>query len=339
MRPTRIALSIFALLLLSTKSIAGPMLLGEATVDSNWSTVSFDSSLLNPVIFTSLPLGTSTPNTITQVRAVTNDSFQVRMLNEYGSTVLPQTIDFLAVQSGNFSIGGTTFSAGTTTVTTQPASQGGVTSVSLTNSFSTAPGVLTSTQTVNDPGDAFMVSRTDNIGTGGFDVRLQTRPGTTTPNEETVGWLAFEKSSSSFQDDGLKGQGIEAAYVDEIGVDITFGALNDATPTCYDTPEDQTRIAAFGQVGFLGGDFAWLSSRGANGSCAGNTFNVYTDEGGEGDGRHIGEFASLLGFEISLYEAPASAPEPEALWLLLAGWLGLLRLRKSKIRVGDRLGG
>ena len=80
----------------------------------------------------------------------------------------------------------------------------------------------------------------------------------------------------------------------------------------------------------------WLSSTGSSPSGNANNFSVFADEDNFNDfeTNHTFEPTSLLGFEIyppddDDDDNTATVPEPEALWLLLAGLIGLSRRRKQ----------
>ena len=138
-----------------------------------------------------------------RLRNVGSSSFQIRLQepNYKDGTHVNETISYLVMEAGEWELSdGTRLSAGTTS--TNKLSSAGFKSLSFSNSFSSAPTVLSQVQTF--AGSDWVTTRTKGINTGGFQLTMQEEENLNggAHASETIGWLAIDSGSAT---DGITG--------------------------------------------------------------------------------------------------------------------------------------
>jgi hypothetical protein len=127
------------------------------------------------------------------LRNVQSGSFEYQ-LEEWGYDDGPhttETVSYTVMEAGQHTLpDGTTVGAGTV-----PTDEG-FASVGFTQSFATAPVVLSQAQTRNGP--QAIVTRQQGISSGGFDVRVQEAEANGTHATERVGYIAIEAGTGTF---------------------------------------------------------------------------------------------------------------------------------------------
>jgi len=190
-------------------------------VDSNWWTVNLDTTMDNPVIVTTVSLGFSGPSTspvTTQMRNVTNTTFDLRVvpLDGFGSYASPVNVYVVAMNAGEYSADGLNIEAGhvDVSVTDRRGSWNGQ-EVAYQGTYSN-PVVLGQVMTANDGGSdprpstfwaRSLTSRRNIPNSSGMRIGKhvgedsdRTRP------TETVGYIVMESGLQSIGDLQLSAQ-------------------------------------------------------------------------------------------------------------------------------------
>ncbi|WP_025323161.1 Ig-like domain-containing protein [Deferrisoma camini] len=161
----------------------------------SWQTVTFSRPFSDPVVVAKpLSLNDGDPATV-RIRNVTSTGFEIRV-EEYeyqDGTHGGETVSYLVVARGRHTLpDGTVVEAGTSSA----PGDGTWTSVSFASAFPSTPVVATSVITVNEADT--VVTRNRNVGTSGFDVRLQEEEALRYNHAaETVAWVAWEPGSGT----------------------------------------------------------------------------------------------------------------------------------------------
>jgi len=197
---------------------------GSATVeflnydlDETWKTVSLSTSFSSPVVVSKpLSYDGSHPAHV-RLRNVASGSYETQV-EEW--TYLDgghkfETVSSLVSEAGTATTGsGTPLEAGTASVSDTES----WTAVSFSQSFGSAPVVLSTVQTRNG-GDP-IVTRNRNVSTAGFDVTFQEEEARGGHYSETVGWLAVEPGTGTL--DGKSFEAGTVSSVDENWTTISF---------------------------------------------------------------------------------------------------------------------
>ncbi len=172
---------------------------GEVSIDHNWTRVSFKKSFSDPVVVAQpLSLDDDEPAVI-RVRNVDGGGFEIRVQEwDYLDDVHALTnVSFLALDRGSYALeDGTMLEAGSFE-TDRVGSFGAMT---YSQTFQTAPVVVTTISSVNEP-DA-VTGRLRNIGNQGFEFCMQEQE--LNPKEhvkESINYIAWEPSVGTV--DGL----------------------------------------------------------------------------------------------------------------------------------------
>ncbi|MDY7093606.1 MAG: trypsin-like peptidase domain-containing protein [Acidobacteriota bacterium] len=170
---------------------AGGRQLGAVTIDEQIRTVPL-TGFSNPRVVMGPPSFNGSQASTIRVRNVTSSSFD-HNLQEWdyldGGHV-NESIGYLALDAGNSSLGSLAVEARSVSINHN------WTSVSFTQSFSSAPVVLAQVATFN--GSQAVVTRVRNVTASGFDIRLQEEEGNDgTHASETVHWIAVEQGSAT----------------------------------------------------------------------------------------------------------------------------------------------
>ena len=242
-----------------------------------WRTVTLEGTYTDPVVVMGpVSFNGSQPATV-RVRNVTAGSFQYQLdeWNYLDGAHTTETISYLVVEAGPHDLGdGQTLVAGSRGVGT------GFTTVNY-EGLGPAPVVLTQVTTVNEA-DA-VITRLRNVGTTGFQVRLQEEEGATDGGshaDETVGWVALSSGS------GAAGRPYAAVRTEAIYrqnfQSLAFGAS-------YPEPVLLAAIQSYN-----GSDPAGL--RYQNLSAASVSLKVEEEQSGDPETGHTGEVVGTMTF-------------------------------------------
>jgi hypothetical protein len=183
--------------------------------DNNWRTQSLADSYSSPVVLAKPISHAGSDPAHTRLQNVSGSSFDSKVeewtyLDQSHTT---ETISSLATDAGTRTTDdGTPTETGTVTVTDTMSWS----SVSFSQSFGTAPVVLTQAQTYNG-GDP-IVTRNSNVSTSGFDTTVQ-EENTSGHVDETAGYFAVEPGTGT-----LDGKSFEAGTV--TGVDENWTTIS-----------------------------------------------------------------------------------------------------------------
>ena len=138
-----------------------------------------------------------------RLRNVGSSSFQIRLQepNYKDGRHTNETLSYIVMEAGEWELSdGTRLSAGTTS--SNKLSSAGFESLSFSNSFSSAPTVLSQVQTF--AGADWVTTRTKAINAGGFQLTMQEEEKLNSGGHvtETIGWLAIDSGSAT---DGITG--------------------------------------------------------------------------------------------------------------------------------------
>ena len=176
---------------------------GQLSVNQNWQSISLNNSYTNPVVIVSDPSFNGSDPAAMRLRNVGSSSFQIRLQepNYKDGAHTNETVSYLVMEAGEWELSdGTRLSAGTTS--TNKLSSAGFKSLSFSNSFSSAPTVLSQVQTF--AGTDWVTTRTQAINADGFQLTMQEEENLNggAHASETIGWLAIDSGSAT---DGITG--------------------------------------------------------------------------------------------------------------------------------------
>ncbi|MEM9469141.1 MAG: type I secretion C-terminal target domain-containing protein [Pseudomonadota bacterium] len=211
-------------------TIYGATIIGETGVitgstasSTSWNTITFSSTILNPVVKMSALTTNSDPFSV-RVRNVTENGFewQIDEWDYLDGISATETLSWIAVEEGIHTLdNGTTIQAGTTDVT-----NGNFSTVTFGSAFGSTPIVVTQVMSYNDSDAA--TGRNRNTTTTGFQTRLQEeKAGDDIHATETMGWIAIEQGGSA-ANGFLVGQ--TGQNVTEANNTNSFGGTFDSTP-------------------------------------------------------------------------------------------------------------
>jgi hypothetical protein len=190
--------------------------LHKYTLDDTWVTRSHSSSVSSPVTLAKPLSYDGGQPAHTRLRNVASSSFDSRVEEwEYlDGSHIQETVSSLTVgQGAGTTDDGTPLEVGSVTATDSLTWA----SVSFSQSFSTAPVVVSQVQTHN--GGQAVVTRNRNVSTGGFDTAMQEEQAQGPHVEETIGYVAVEPGTGT-----LDGAAFEAGTVS--GVDDTWTTIS-----------------------------------------------------------------------------------------------------------------
>ncbi|EDM80067.1 hypothetical protein PPSIR1_20609 [Plesiocystis pacifica SIR-1] len=193
--------------------------------DENWIDVYFPYSFSNPVVIVGPASYNGSDPAVVRVRNVTSSGFQLRV-EEYayddGDHAYEQVAYMVLEEGTHTAPDGTTWEVGTKTgveVTEETKS--------FSNSFSSAPLLLASSQTYN--GSDPMTVRVDNLGASSFGVWCEEEEAKVEAGEghnaETIGYVAIDGTPASWPGDGYKVNYSKSNAVDENWDSFFSGAI------------------------------------------------------------------------------------------------------------------
>lgn len=182
----------------------------------DWFLVQFAEALDDPSVILGPPTYEGRQAAAMRIRNVTDEGFefQIDEWNYLDGAHVPQTVSWIAVESGTHTIDGLTVVAGV------DAASGETATVGFGETFDDTPIVLAQVSSTNDT--RAVTDRLDAVTETGFDVRLQSEETDYgTHGTETLSWIAFEGGGAA--DDGLLIARTPTA-VNHEGYDIDFGS-------------------------------------------------------------------------------------------------------------------
>ncbi|MHC4230881.1 MAG: dockerin type I domain-containing protein, partial [Planctomycetota bacterium] len=155
---------------------------------ATWHVVSLEKQYLNPVVIMQPPSFAGGQPVTVRLRNVTGSSFEFQMdeWDYLDGGHITETIGYLVLEAGQYRLsGGARVEVGTI------EAQHEFKNVTLTQSFSQVPVILSQSQTRN--GAQPVVTRQQNASPSGFEVRLQEEDGNDGSHAvETIGYIAIE---------------------------------------------------------------------------------------------------------------------------------------------------
>ncbi|MEZ5591645.1 MAG: PKD domain-containing protein [Gammaproteobacteria bacterium] len=172
---------------------------GEIAIDHIWQRVNLTKSFEDPVVIANAPSLDSGQPVVVRIRNVDASGFDIRLqewdyLDGAHGT---ETVGYLAMERGNHTLpDGTQVEAGSIEIGNVHTS---FKTVSLQQSFSTAPVIMAAVASINES-DA-VTTRLRNIGTSGFQVQLQEQEANARSHAvEAVNYIAWEPSIGTIDD-------------------------------------------------------------------------------------------------------------------------------------------
>jgi hypothetical protein len=163
---------------------------------SEWKTVSFSNTYNDPIVMIGPPSCNGNQPTTVRVKDVSSDEFkfQIDEWDYLDGRHNEETISYLVMEAGVYSIGGVTWEAGKVEEVNH-----NFTSSAFTNSFEAAPVLLTQIVTCNE--SSAVCTRVEDLTGSSFQVKVQEEEGNNgTHTGETIHYIAV--SSGSGQIDG-----------------------------------------------------------------------------------------------------------------------------------------
>ncbi len=278
---------------------AGIMEAGTVTVGGTAVTVNLTSTYVNPVVVCSVQYYNNSTPVVARVTAVTSTSFDVYLQNPSGSGVSSETVSYLVVEEGTWTIDGVDIEAQKylSTVTDENNSWVGE-SQSYGQSY-TSPVVLGQVMSDNDPmWSVFWCQgsrRTNPPSASALKTGKEVAEDTdTTRADETVGFIVFEAGHGT-----IGGVEFEAL----VGADTVAGVTNSPPYTyTFDTSfTSAPTVAVTTMAGMDGGNGGWSYSYGANPTTS-TTLNLACDEDqiGDSERNHTTEQVGYVVFESAV---------------------------------------
>ena len=210
---------------------------GTASVGGSAVTINLANTYVSPVVVCSIQYGNNTVPVVARVRNVTSNSFQVRLQNPSGAGVAAETISYIVMEEGVWTIDGVNCEAVRYTATNvQGRSAGwGSPSVRSYGQAYSSPVVIGQVMSENDARWSTFWNRGSSRSAPPNASNLQTgmqiaEDQDTSRNDELIGYIVFESGHGT-----IGGVEYEAA----LGADTVRGAVQAA-------PYDYTFNTAFG---------------------------------------------------------------------------------------------
>jgi hypothetical protein len=177
-----------------TSSQDPKVLNGEVSANHEWSHVTLNQSLTDPIIIAGPLTYNGIDPAVVRIRNVTSSDFEIR-INEYDYLDIWhcfENVGFIIIKKGQYSLkDGTMIEAGSFQT---GAGYPDFDSISFTNSFHQTPVVITTVITEND--EVAVTGRVRNVTTSGFEYALQEEEdGDNNHSPEQVHYIAWEPSS------------------------------------------------------------------------------------------------------------------------------------------------
>lgn len=176
---------------------------GQVTTDqidsAQWHSISFDATILNPVIKMAMNTTNGTDPLTLRVRNVTDAGFEWQM-DEWdyldGAHGL-ETVSWLAISEGTHTLdNGVVIQAGTVSASGNGNANGNNVTVNFNSAFGSAPVVMTQVMTDNGP-EAVSVHN-ENRNASSFRLHIEEEEGSDYVHaSETVGWIAIDSGGSA----------------------------------------------------------------------------------------------------------------------------------------------
>ena len=268
---------------------------GTVTVGSSPVTVALAQTYFNPVVVTTIRYANNTVPVVTRISNVTAAGFDVRLQNPSGGSVASETVDYLVVEEGAWTVDGVAVEAFTTTSTLTDENNSWVGEAQSYGQSYTAPVVLGQVMSGNDPDWSVFwcqgASRTDPpsasvLRTG----KTVAEDFDTTRADETIGVVVIESGHGT-----IGGVEYEAA----LGADTVRGVTN-APPYTYTFVAAFTSapaVAVATMAGVDGGNGGWAYLYGSAPATA-STLDLVIDEDQVGDSErnHTSEQVGYVAF-------------------------------------------
>ncbi len=177
------------------------MEVGSVEVDSDFVLVNLAQSYDDPVVFTLYHADDNDLPASVRLRNVGSDSFEVRLQNPGEAPLVSDTLHYLVIEEGVYTLGdGTKIEVSTmdTDFVAHASNNWNGVAQSYTHSFDSDPVVLHQIQTYNDS-DWITTwvsrnnSRSNPPNTSGFQISLNGAEAETSHGEETIAWMAIEQ--------------------------------------------------------------------------------------------------------------------------------------------------
>ncbi len=248
---------------------------GTAVVGGSAVTVSLAQAYFSPVVVTSVQYANNTTPVVTRISSVTPTSFDVRLQNPSGGAVAAESVSYLVVEEGTWTVGGVAIEAQTTTSTVTDENSSWVGEAQGYGQAYTSPVVLGQVMSTNDP--AWSVfwnqgsSRTNPPSASALRTGKEVAEDpSTTRADETVGFVVIEAGHGTIG-------GVE--YESALGVDLVRGITN-APPYTYTFSSAfaaAPAVAVVTMAGMDGGNGGWAYTYGASPATA-STLDLAIDE-------------------------------------------------------------
>ena len=288
--------------------LAGPTAQLEAdtlTVGDTAVTVDLVNSYVSPVVVCSVQYYNNSIPVVARVDSVTSNSFDVWLENPSGSAVASETVSYLVVEEGTWTIDGVAIEAQTylSTVTDENGSWVGETQTY--NQTYTDPVVLGQVMTANDAWSVFWCqgsARTNppsstTLVTG----KTVCEDPDTTRSDETIGFIVFEADHGTIGD---------VEFEALLGTDTVLGVSNSPPYTyTFDSAfASAPTVAVTTMAGVDGANGGWSYTYGASPTTA-TTIDLVIDEDqlADTERNHINEQVGYVVFETAV--AYPSGPE------------------------------
>ncbi|MEM7249493.1 MAG: S8 family serine peptidase, partial [Acidobacteriota bacterium] len=253
---------------------------GTVVVGGSAVTVDLVHDYVDPVVVCSVQYASNATPTVTRMSNVVSGSFDVRLVNPSGGAVAAETVSYLVVEAGAWTIDGVAIEAQTVTSTVTDDNNSWVGEAQSYLQSYTNPVVLGQVMSSNDPAWSVFwcqgASRTDPPSASTIRTGKTVCEDTTVPRaDETIGFIVIETGHGS-----IGGVEYEAA----LGADTVLGVTN-APPYTYtfssafaSVPE----VAVVTMAAMDGNNGGWAQTHGASPLTA-TTLGLSIDEDQIGD--------------------------------------------------------
>ncbi|GGL78806.1 hypothetical protein [Wenxinia marina] len=176
---------------------------GRVSFDDGGTTVSFDESYLNPVVFAVSNTTNGDAPVNVRITDITSTGFSAYLQepNYEDGAHATESVSWMVIEAGTYEMAdGTVFSAGT--LQSDLLSSAGFESVAFdTGAFTATPSIISQVQT--DNGADWVTTRQRNADRSGFDLTMQEEEAENggVHASETLGWLAVERGVAMAGDD------------------------------------------------------------------------------------------------------------------------------------------
>ena len=272
---------------------------GTLKVGSGSVTVNLTNTYASPVVVCSVNFANNTVPVVTRVSAVTSSSFDVRLQNAGAGIVDTETVHYIVVEEGTWTIDGVNIEAQLYNSTVTDENNSWVGEAQSYNQTYTTPVILGQVMSENDADWSVFWDQGTSRTTPPSASSLRTgktvcEDFNTTRANETIGFIVIEAGSGT-----INGVAYEAA----LGADIVLGVTN-APPYTYtfgssfgSTPQ----VAIVTMAAVDGGNGGWAYLYGASAlSATSMDLAIEEDTIGDTERNHISEQVFYLVFESAV---------------------------------------